>query len=88
MFNAFTNGNHVDAIYTDFGKAFEKVNRKALMKIIVSSGFGKPLLFWFSFYLINLPQYIKVFGIKFKVIKVSSRIPQGDTFLQSSPLFS
>lgn len=54
----------MSSILTSFRKAFDKVNHKTLEKILVFSWFGEPLLFWFSFYLKNRTQCIKVFGIK------------------------
>lgn len=65
MFNAFTNGNQEDVIHTDFRKAFDEVNNKTLEKILMSSEFSEPLLFWFSSYFKNRTQCIKAFGIKF-----------------------
>lgn len=92
VFNAFTNGNQMNVIYTNFRKAFDKVNRITMIKMLVSSGFGEPLLSWVNSYLTNCIQYIKVFGIMYEVLFRVSNIPsgvsRGDTFPQSSSLFS
>lgn len=48
-----------------------------LIKILKASGFGEPLLSWFSSYLTNRIHYAKVFGIKSEVNNIPSGVPQG-----------
>ncbi|KAF0724023.1 Uncharacterized protein FWK35_00030139, partial [Aphis craccivora] len=64
VFDAFAKKNQVDVIYTDFSKAFARVNHAVLMRVLANSGFGEPLLSWFSSYLSDRKQSVKIFGIK------------------------
>jgi hypothetical protein len=77
VFDAFAKKNQVDVIYTDFSKAFDRVNYAVLMKVLASNGFGEPLLSWFSSYLSDRKQFVKVFGIKSQVLNTPSGVPQG-----------
>lgn len=43
----------VDVIYTDFRKAFDKVNFEIILIQLQSVGIGGNLLQWFHSYLIN-----------------------------------
>jgi hypothetical protein len=43
----------VDVIYTDFAKAFDRVDHELLIIILGKLGFSHPLLSWFKFYLKN-----------------------------------
>jgi len=51
VFNSFQCGSHVDAIYTDFNKAFDSVNHQALILVLKESGLGKPLNFFLNFFM-------------------------------------
>lgn len=53
VMDAFSKRSQVDVIYTDFTKAFDRLNHNSLLKILSSSGFGEPLLSWFASYLLN-----------------------------------
>jgi len=64
VFGAFAKKHQVDVIYTEFGKTFDKIIHSVLMKVLASSGFGEPLLSWFSSYLSYRKQFVKIFGIK------------------------
>jgi hypothetical protein len=76
VFEAFTSGNQVDVIYIDFRKAFDRVDYKTLLKILMDSGFGELLLSWFGSYLKNRKQYVKVFGYKSAICNIPSGVPQ------------
>jgi len=65
----------VDVIYTDFAKAFDRVNHGSLIDALYKSGFGEPLLSWFKSYLSDRVQWVKVFGCKSSISKVSSGVP-------------
>lgn len=44
VLDAFRDHCQVDVIYTDFAKAFDRVNHSALITVLKSVGFGEPLL--------------------------------------------
>jgi len=67
----------IDVIYTDFTKAFDTVDHGCLIDALYKSGFGEPLLSWFKSYLSDRVQWVKVFGYKSSISKVSSGVPQG-----------
>ncbi|XP_050066238.1 uncharacterized protein LOC126555352 [Aphis gossypii] len=67
----------VDVIYTDFTKAFDRVDHGRLIETLYKTGFGEPLLSWFKSYLSDRVQWVKVFGCKSSISKVSSGVPQG-----------
>lgn len=46
ILNVFCNYIQVDIIYTDFTKAFYFVHHAILIKFLILSGFGDPLLSW------------------------------------------
>jgi len=80
VFDAFAKKNQVDVIYTDFSKAFARVNHAVLMRVLANSGFGEPLLSWFSSYLSDRKQSVKIFGIKSQVLNTPSGVSQGGHF--------
>jgi hypothetical protein len=63
---AFSNNCLLDAIYTDFSKAFDLVNHSALIYKLACSGIRGDLLRWLDSYLRN----------RYK-LKTSSGVPQG-----------
>jgi len=48
-----------------------------LLRILETSGFGKPLLSWFGSFLTNMLQWVKLFGIKSNIFSSTSGVPQG-----------
>ncbi|KAL4132516.1 hypothetical protein QTP88_009654 [Uroleucon formosanum] len=74
----------VDVIYTDFTKAFDRVDYGCLIDALYKSGFGDPLLSWFKSYLSDRVQWVKVFRCKFSIFKVSSGVLREDIYLRSS----
>ncbi|KAE9545453.1 hypothetical protein AGLY_000996 [Aphis glycines] len=68
----------VDVIYTGFRKAYDRTKHKTMMKILVSSGFGKSLLSWFrslfykccNDYVINNIPYATVRFVKKQINKI------------------
>ena len=47
LLQALESGMEVHSIYTDFSKAFDKVNYKLLLSKLKTAGVGGPLLDWF-----------------------------------------
>jgi len=46
ILNSFNNHIQIDSIYTDFQKAFDKVNHKLLLKKLFNFGFSGKFLSW------------------------------------------
>lgn len=67
----------VDAIYTDFQKAFDKVDHTLLMEKIAFNGIRGNLLRWFASYIFNRTQKIVINGYESDSITVKSGVPQG-----------
>lgn len=77
VFEAFSLHSQVDSIYLDFTKAFDRVNHRALLKVLLNLGFGEPLLSWFRSYLSERKQLVKINGICSSPVNVTSGVPQG-----------
>lgn len=81
ILKAFEDHSQVDAIFTNFGKAFGRVDYHILMDVLYKIGFGEPILSWFKSYLSCRVQWDKAFGHKLNVIEIYSGILQGDLSL-------
>lgn len=66
-----------DAIYTDFSKAFDKVNHDLLLMKLNSMGFSNLLLKWLNCYLSDRTQRVKFRNTISREIEVLSGVPQG-----------
>jgi hypothetical protein len=55
-------GGQIDAIYTDFEKAFDKVPHKRLISKLYSYGINKDIIEWIKAFLINRRQRVKING--------------------------
>jgi hypothetical protein len=75
--NAMDNGNHVEALYTDFSKAFDRIDIPMLLFKLQKNGIEPGLLKWLESYLTNRQQIIKLNGKKSSPIQVTSGVPQG-----------
>lgn len=73
----FTNGQHTDVIYTDFSKAFDKVNHTLLLKKLYLMGFTTNCLDWIKSYLCSRKQRVLFNKSVSKNIMVKSGVPQG-----------
>lgn len=77
IYEAFTSRAQVDSIYTDFSKAFDKVNIDILLAKLQALGIHGSFLKWLNSYLCNRELMVKLnnkFSYKFKV---TSGVPQG-----------
>lgn len=74
---AMDNGNHVEALYTDFSKAFDRIDIPMLLFKLQKMGIEPRLLKWLESYLTNRQQIIKVKGKTSHPIQVTSGVPQG-----------
>ena len=73
----FVNQQQTDVIYTDFSKAFDKVNHNLLLYKLDKIGFSSALHGWISSYLKGRSQIVKYQNTCSKVINVTSGVPQG-----------
>jgi len=71
------NGGQVDTIYTDFSKAFDKVNHRMLIDKLKRIGFTDNLLEWFRSYLKDRTQFVVIGATKSFPIVPTSGVPQG-----------
>ena len=77
IFSSFDRGEQVDAVYTDFQKAFDKVNHRILLQKMENLNFSKDLLLLFSSYLKNRRQYVAYKGFESRKSECPSGVPQG-----------
>ena len=77
VLDAFSNRSKVDIIYTDFAKAFDHVNHKALLQVLRATGFGEPLLSWFESYVTGRKQFVKFNGVCSSMVNITSGVPRG-----------
>lgn len=67
----------VDTVYTDFQKAFDKVDHKLLLDKLAFNGIRGNLLRWFASYITNRTQKVVVNGYVSELVTVTSGVPQG-----------
>lgn len=76
--SAMENGSQLDVIYTDFSKAFDKVDHNILLNKLKKFGVPQGLLNFLSNYLINRKLFVKIGSIYSETcINATSGIPQG-----------
>lgn len=67
----------VDAVYTDFSKAFDRVNHSILLTKLLALGISGVFLEWLRDYLTDRRQIVSINNVHSFVINVSSGVPQG-----------
>lgn len=77
ILRSFDAGQQVDVIYTDFSKAFDKVNHCILLSKLSALGINGPLLLWFTSYLTNRFHYVKILSSQSFIFRTTSGVPQG-----------
>lgn len=82
--SAFAMRGQVDSIYTDFRKAFDKVNHSLLCQKLSWYGIHGNLLRWVQSYLMNRSQLVTIKGFKSTPVPIKSGVPQGSHL---GPLF-
>jgi ribonucleases P/MRP protein subunit RPP40 len=75
--DAIISGGQVDTVYTDFAKAFDKVDHGILLVKLRSFGLQENLVKWFSTYLRDRSQFVVIGGYKSNRIIPTSGVPQG-----------
>lgn len=74
---ALESGMQVDAVYTDFSKAFDKVNHSVLLSKLEAYGVSGMTLQWLSSYLRDRTLVVKIKGQLSNKIFPTSGVPQG-----------
>ena len=67
----------LDVIYTDFQKAFDRVQHCVLLSKLQTLGIHSQVLNWIGSYLMNRSQYVVIAGKKSLTFSVASGVPQG-----------
>ena len=70
-------GNYVETLYTDFSKAFYRIEIPLLLFKLRKIGIHPQLLKWIESYLTDRQQTVKFKGVLSKPIQVTSGVPQG-----------
>jgi hypothetical protein len=75
--NSFDCRGQVDTVYTDFSKAFDRVNHLILLAKISHLGIHGSLYRWFASYLLNRSQFVALYGYDSTPFIMTSGVPQG-----------
>lgn len=74
---ALDDNSQVDVVYTDFSRAFDKINHDLLIKKLTRAGVHGNLLRWIKSYITNRSQAVCVKGYCSRFLPVPSGVPQG-----------
>ena len=78
IFSVFDECGQVDAIYTDFSKAFDRIDHSILVaKLRDQFGISGDLLRWIESYITNRSQAVSINGFTSLFVPVTSGVPQG-----------
>lgn len=77
VFSHMEGGGQVDVIYTDFEKAFDRVDHVILLNKLNALGIHGDLLRWVSSYLTNRSQSVVLGGYRSDYVSIPSGVPQG-----------
>ncbi|KAJ8716725.1 hypothetical protein PYW07_003352 [Mythimna separata] len=77
LFSDMDAGSQTDAVYTDFKKAFDRVDHSILLNKIAFNGIRGNLLRWFCSYISNRNQVVVCNGYKSDSFVATSGVPQG-----------
>ena len=77
LFESMDCKTQIDSVYTDFKKAFDKVDHLILLKKLSFNGIKGNLLRWFISYLSNRQQAVQINGFISQCVPVTSGVPQG-----------
>lgn len=71
------NGGQIDSIYTDFAKAFDKVNHRILLRKLNQFPINNCIKAWIYSFLTNRTQIVCINGTQSRPIHPTSSVPQG-----------
>lgn len=77
MSEMLDNGEQVDVLYTDFTKAFDRVNIQVLLSKLIGFGFAEKAVELVKSYLTGRHQYVSYNGFKSEWYYPTSGVPQG-----------
>lgn len=77
-------GGQVDVVYTDFEKAFDRVDHAILLQKLEALGIHGDLLRWIESYLANRSQAVVIGGYRSDYVDIPTGVPQGSHL---GPLF-
>lgn len=77
IFRSMDDGKQVDVIYTDFEKAFDRVDHIILLHKLNALGIRGDLHRWFSSYITNRRQAVVIGSARSDYVTISSGVPQG-----------
>lgn len=77
LFDNMDSNEQSDSVYTDFRKAFDRVDHKILLEKIAYNGIHGNLWRWFKSYITNRTQKVVINGYDSDVISITSGVPQG-----------
>lgn len=75
--DSIENGAHIDAVYTDFEKAFDRVSHKHLVRKLQAYGIHEDVIKWIGAFLNNRRQRVIVNGKYSDWSTITSGVPQG-----------
>ena len=75
--SSMDSGGQVDAIFTDFSKAFDRIDHIILLRKLFSAGIHGNLYRWFTSYIENRSQAVVLNGYSSAWTYVPSGVPQG-----------
>ncbi|RYE04931.1 MAG: hypothetical protein EOP33_08110, partial [Rickettsiaceae bacterium] len=76
-FEAMSKKQMAVILYTDFEKAFDRVNHKILLEKLARFGFGRATVKWFHAYLKSRKQFVDINGKASKAFAATSGVPAG-----------
>lgn len=77
LFDNIDKNKQTDSVYTDFKKAFDRVDHKILLEKIAFNGIRGNLWRWFKSYISNRSQKVVIKGYESDMVSISSGVPQG-----------
>lgn len=77
IFKGYVRGNQTDVIYTDFSKAFDRVDHKILLLKLRLIGIPECIILWIESYLTLRTQKVLFCNVESKIVNVTSGVPQG-----------
>lgn len=77
LFEGFEANKQTDCVYTDFRKAFDRVDHRILLEKLAFNGIRGNLWRWYRSYISNRTQKVVIKGCESEYVDISSGVPQG-----------